>query len=296
MRQLAPEFAAHVASGATTLATCWKLRRADGVVLGFTDHDEALSFDGTEYRPAHGLDGAERPARLGPAVDTSEVMGVLHAEAITEADILLGRYDGATVEIFRVNWRDPAERLALGRWTIGEITREDGLFRAELRSGLWALNQPRGRIISRLCDAELGDARCGVDLGSAAFRAEAVVIGIRDRHRLAVAGISEFAAGWFDLGIGNWTDGARAGLRDRVLASERTGASDVLAFAEPVGDWAVPGDQLVLTAGCDRRFATCRSRYGNGVNFRGFPHVPGSDYVLRYPRSGTKRDGTPVVP
>jgi uncharacterized phage protein (TIGR02218 family) len=289
-------FAAHIGSGATTLATCWKLTRTDGAVLGFTDHDAALSFDGTDYQPAHGLDGAERPARLGAAVDTSEVAGVLHSDAIAEADILMGRYDGAVVEIYRVNWRNVDERTRLGRWTIGEITREDGAFRAELRSRLAALNVPKGRIYARLCDAELGDARCGMDLSGAAWRAEAVVTAIGDRYRIEVEGISGFAAGWFDLGIAAWSSGVRFGLKDRVLATERPGTEDVLSFAVPVGEWAAIGDTLVLTAGCDRTFATCRARFGNGVNFRGFPHIPGSDYVLRYPRSGTKRDGAPVVP
>lgn len=296
MRTFDAGFAAHIGSGATTLSTCWKLTQADGAVLGFTDHDEVLSFDGTDYVPAHGLDGAERPARLGMAVDTSEIMGVLSSDAIAEADILMGHYDGAAVEIFRVNWRNVAERARLGRWSIGEITREDGAFRAELRSGLAALNVPKGRIYSRLCDAELGDARCGVDVGGAAYRAEAEVTAIRDRYRIEVEGITGFDAGWFDLGVAAWSSGARAGLRDRVLASERSGALDVLAFAMPVGDWVAAGDTLTLTAGCDRSFATCRTRFGNGVNFRGFPHIPGSDYVLRYPRTGTKRDGAPVVP
>jgi len=296
MKAFDARFATHIGSGATTLANSWKLTRADGVVLGFTDHDEALSFDGTDYQPAHGLDGAERPARLGMAVDTSEIMGVLTADAIAEADILMGRYDGAAVEIYRVNWRNVAERARLGRWTIGEIVREDGAFRAELRSGLAALNVPKGRIYSRLCDAELGDMRCGVDLSGAAYRAEAEVTAIRDRYRIEVSGISGFAAGWFDLGVAAWTSGARVGLKDRVLASERPGTEDILAFAVPVGDWVAPGDTLVLTAGCDRSFATCRTRFGNGVNFRGQPHIPGGDYVLRYPRTGTKRDGAPVVP
>ena len=55
------------------------------------------------------------------------------------------------------------------------------------------------------------------------------------------------------------------------------------------------GEALVLTAGCDRRFATCVSRFVNAANFRGFPHIPGSDFVLRYPRPGDVRDGRKLV-
>ena len=177
MRALEAGFAAHLASGATTLTTCWRIVRRDGLVLGFTDHDEPLSFGGDTYTPAHGLDGSEAPSKLGAQVDTSEVVGLIHSDAIDESDIVLGRYDGARVETWRVNWRNPDERMLVRTSTVGEIVREDGAFRAELRSGQAALNQAQGRLYQRLCDAELGDARCGVDLGSAAFRAD----GQRDR-------------------------------------------------------------------------------------------------------------------
>jgi len=171
MRTPGPAFTAHVASGATTLATCWRIARLDGLVLGFTDHDAALSFGGTDYVPAHGLDGGEAAHKLGPQTDTAEVVGVLHSDAIAEADILLGRYDGASVETWRVNWRDVSIRHLVRRATIGEIVRADGVFRAELRSAQQALNQPKGRIYQALCDASLGDARCGVDLDDPAYRA-----------------------------------------------------------------------------------------------------------------------------
>ena len=181
MRALDPAFSNHIDSGSTTLATCWRLTRQDGMVLGFTDHDVSLRFDETDFVPAHGFDGSETTAKLGPQVDTADVVGILHADAITEDDILLGRYDGASVETFRVNWRDPEMRDLVSRTTIGEITREDGRFRAELRSAQQALNVPQGRLYQSLCDATLGDARCGVDLTNPAFHGEASVAGIRDR-------------------------------------------------------------------------------------------------------------------
>jgi hypothetical protein len=216
MRALDTDLASHIASGATTLATCWKLTRADAVVLAFTDHDVAIAFDGTTYLPM--ADGSEQPARLGAQVDTGEIVGVLRADAITEADIGAGLYDGAAVETWRVNWRAVEQRMLLRRATIGEIVREDGRFRAELRSGQQALNRVRGRLYSPLCDAVLGDSRCRV-------------------------------------------------------------AAEHPQFAQ----------------GCDRRLATCRERFDNIANFRGFPHIPGNDFVLKYPRSGGRRDGGALV-
>ncbi|WDR02757.1 DUF2163 domain-containing protein [Devosia algicola] len=295
MRTLDAGYAAHIASGATTLAYCWRLTRADGTVLGFTDHDQILRFEDTDFVPAHGLDGSEVPAKLGAQVDTAEILGVLHADAITEIDIALGRYDGAGVETFRVNWRDVSQRDLLRHDTIGEIVREDGVFRAELRSGQQALNQIKGRVYQRLCNASLGDNQCGINLDVPAFRGYANVAAIEGRFRLALSGLNSFAPGWFNFGHAVWTTGQRSGLRDAVRAQQRLGGVEVLEFAAPVGDWASVGDALTLYAGCDRRFATCGQKFDNSVNFRGFPHIPGSDYVLRYPRQGDALDGRAVV-
>lgn len=289
MRTLDIGFRAHVESGATTLATCWRIARTDGVVLGFTEHDEALTFDGTTFEPM--LDGGEVTQKLGAQTDTSEVVGVLVSEAILEDDILLGRYDGAGVETWRVNWRDVSQRVLLRKASIGEITREDGAFRAELRSAQVALNAVRGRLYQALCDAQLGDARCGVDIEDSEFRAEAGVMSVRDRFRLAVSGVEAHAEGWFGFGTAAWDSGRRLGLRDRIVSHQREGDVDVFGFGVPVGDWVVPGDAFVATAGCDRRLATCRDKFDNVDSFRGFPHVPGSDFVLRYPRAGAELDG-----
>ncbi len=295
MRQIEAGLAAHLAGGETTLATCWKLVRSDGAVLGFTDHDAELNFGGTDFVPAHGLDGAEAPARLGGQVDTTEVLGVLHSEAIWEEDILGGRYDGATVETWRVNWQDVTQRLLLRTDTIGEIVREDGRFRAELRSTQQGLNATHGRIYQGPCDAVVGDRRCGVDLDDPAFRATAMVIGFDDPHRVRVAGLDGFEAGWFGFGLAVWAEGRRQGLSDAIVSHDRVGTEDVLAFGVRVADWVVAGDTLTVTAGCDRGWGTCRTKFGNGVNFRGFPHIPGNDYVLRHPRSGDALDGRAVV-
>ncbi|KKC39811.1 hypothetical protein WH87_06720 [Devosia epidermidihirudinis] len=295
MRALDVGLAAHIAQGETTLCHCWKITRGDGVVLGFTDHDRALSFGGTGFVPAYGLDGGEVPAKLGAQVKTSEVLGVLHAEAITEDDILLGRYDGAVVETWRVNWGDVSQRLLLRSDAIGEIVREDGVFRAELRSAQVGLNATHGRIYQGLCDASLGDARCKVNLANPAYQGFATVIATDDPFRLVVDGLSGFAPEWFAFGQALWTDGRRDGLRDGVMSHSRIGSADVLGFSARVGDWVVPGDTLTVTAGCDRRFATCKAKFANAVNFRGFPHIPGSDYVLRHPRNGDAMDGRAVV-
>jgi len=295
MRILQQGFSEHIASGATSLATCWRLIRSDGLVLGFTEHDAVLEFDGTSFVPAHGLDSSTATSKLGAQVDNSEITGFLHAEAVDENDILLGHYDGAEVETWWVNWRDTGMRQLLRRDTIGEITREDNVFRFELRSAQHALNVARGRIYQGLCGADLGDARCGINLEDPAYRTTTLVTGLRGRQSVATAVLTGFQSGWFDFGRATWTSGLRQGKADRLVAQVQYDGETVLSFNAPVSDWVGVGDTLTLYAGCDRRFATCRQKFGNSVNFRGFPHIPGNDFVLRYPRPGSDFNGRPLV-
>ncbi len=296
MKSVPDDLAAHLAQGETTTAHCWRIIRNDGVVLGFTDHDLPLPVEGTSCEPAFGLDGREVPVRLGAQVETGEILGVLDSAAIAEDDILLGRYDGARVETWLVNWAEPDQRLLLRVDHIGEIVREDGVFRAELRSPQQLLNVTRGRLYQGLCDAVVGDARCGVDLDLPGHKGTATVLGILDPFQVLVSGLAGFEEGSFAFGLGRWGSGRRDGLADAVLSHKRVPEGDVLGFAERVGDWIGIDDVLSVTVGCDRRFSTCKARFANSTNFRGFPHVPGSDYLLRHPRRGDALDGRAVVP
>jgi uncharacterized phage protein (TIGR02218 family) len=53
----------------------------------------------------------------------------------------------------------------------------------------------------------------------------------------------------------------------------------------------VAGDGFTVTAGCGKQFATCKAKFAIGANFRGFPQVPGTDFLLFHPKQGGKNDG-----
>lgn len=287
---------AHLAGETTTLCHCWRLTRADGAVFGFTDHDRALAVDGTDFLPETGLTASEARESLGLAVDTVDVEGALSSLVISEADLRAGLYDGATVETLLVNWAAPEQAMPLRRAVIGRVTQRDGRFVAELESEATRLDGPRGRIVARACDAELGDARCGVDLGQAGFHGAGSVAALRADNLLVVAGLEGFDADWFSNGLLTWTDGGQAGRGERVLEHRRDGAETLLAlWAERAAPPAV-GDGFTIVAGCDKRFATCREKFTNTLNFRGFPHLPGNDAGYGYVAEGGAFDGGPIVP
>ena len=281
----AEAFAAHLGQGVTTVARAWAVTRTDGVRLGFTDHDRDLAFDGVTFRAATGMSARAISAGTGLSVDNSEALGALRDDAIREADIAAGRYDGATVVSWLVNWRTVSERRLIFRGTIGEIRRANGAFHAELRGLAEALNRPMGRVFQTSCGAVLGDAACGVDLTQPAFMAEAEVIDISGAGLTLTA--SGHAAGWFAGGWLTVLTGAAAGLAG-AIRRDMQGDPRAIELWEPLRAALAPGDLVRLSAGCDKRIETCRDKFANLVNFRGFPDLPTDDWLTAVPAASVQ--------
>jgi uncharacterized phage protein (TIGR02218 family) len=283
MRTLPPGLSAHLAGGVTTLCHCWRLTRRDGQAFGFTDHDRDLAFAGLAFAARTGLEAAEASAESGFATGGGEIAGALVSAGITEADIAAGLYDDASVETWLVNWRSPEERLLLDVGSIGEIRRRDGAFVAELRGLMHRLDEERGRTYAATCQADLGDGRCRVDLGPLT----------RSAQVSRTDGFLELAVDALDLPDGActggriaFTSGANAGLIFDVKAHRKAGGGAAFDLWQRTPRTMTAGDGFTVTAGCDKRHATCRDRFDNAVNFRGFPHMPGNDFVIRMPRQG----------
>lgn len=272
----------HLAGGITTVCHAWAVTRRDGVVMGFTDHDRDLSFDGVVFRAGTGLTARALQQVAGLAVDNAEAAGALSDAGIREEDIRAGRFDGAEVRLWLVDWTDVARREMRFRGTLGEVVQEGGAFRAELRGLTEALNRPMGRVIQSGCDAVLGDARCGVALADPAWSVETVLQEVRE-ERILVVPAPGFEAGWFVRGVARFLDGPAAGIAGTVKAERvEAGLLCVELWQEP-GVAPAAGDRVLLQAGCDRRVGTCRGKFGNLANFRGFPHVPSEDWITSNP-------------
>jgi len=212
MRPIPEEMAARIESGAATLCHVWLLTRLDGVMLGFTDHDRDLTVAGTPCQAGSGWIGGVSESRL-EGVGGLSAGGGLDDDGITPEDLDAGLYDRARVELWRVDWARPDLKLLLWRGGVARVRREGAGFTADIEGPLAALDRVVGRTFGRDCEAELGDARCGVDRS------------------------------------------------------------------------AYPG----LT--CDRRWSTCVGRFNNGVRFRGFPDIPGDDFLTAIPGAGGRNDG-----
>lgn len=294
MVALSAEFSAHLEGAVTTVCHCWRLTRTDGVVMGFTDHDLKFFCDGTEFRPDTGLAGTEARRSMGLAADAMDVEGILSSLDIDEPDIVAGIYDGAVVETLLVNWQDAGQFARLGRSIIGQITRQDGRFIAELESQERSLDQTNGRTLRRSCDAELGDERCGIDLETPLHKGHGVVELVRE-NSLLVSGLEVFRTGWFFNGVLTWVSGEGTGRQERVSGHRKEGGLVRLDLWRQGETLALAGNAFTIRLGCDKQFSTCKAKFGNSAHFRGFPHLPGDDAAYTYVSEGQVFDGGPLV-
>lgn len=274
MQTVSEALANHLTQEVTTLATCWRITRADGMVLGFTDHDEDIILGEEMFRARSGITPSAISSQLGLAVDNLELEGMLQEDGITERDVLGGAYDHAAVDIFLVNYLAPHEgRLALKSGWLGEIRLSGTSFTAEIRGVSSLLQQTIGQVYTSHCRARLGDTRCGVDLE--ALTVTGSITAVEAMHAFHDSGRSETNS-YFAYGLVRFTSGANAGLTMEVRAFSAGRFSLFL----PMPRALAVGDSYLATAGCDKAFDTCCSRFGNALNFRGEPHVPGTDKLL----------------
>jgi uncharacterized phage protein (TIGR02218 family) len=296
MRTVPVALESHLKRAVTNHCFCWTLERKDGVRLGFTDHDMPLTLDGVIHDPQTGFNASVAEAELGMQTGSMDLDGALRSDRISQDDIRAGKYDGADVKAWLVNWREPEDRMLLRVSRIGRIETQDGAFKVELQSMAEAMDRRRGRLVRRACDAELGDARCGKSVSSAAYTSNGTVVSAQAQGDFFASGLSAYAPRWFEYGTLEWLTGNNSGQVAQVAVHEVSGPQARLALLEVLPFPVAGGDTFKVTAGCDKSFATCKAKFANPLNFRGFPHLPGNDAVYTYASGDGIFDGAPLVP
>ncbi|HEY0625481.1 MAG TPA: DUF2163 domain-containing protein [Allosphingosinicella sp.] len=261
----------------TTTAFCWRLERRDGVTIGFTTHDRALTIGGLVYRAAPGMLPSSISQTDGFDAASLDVEGASTSAAISGRDLMAGRWDGAAVTIFLVDWEDPdGAQVPLARGELGDVSMRGNGFSAELRGPTAALDRPVVEQTSPECRARLGDKRCRVDMGPRVRVTRIAAVVAEEVVDVAEAAVGENVYAYGRL---RWLSGANSGLESGVMAS----GGLRLTLREPPPFTPSAGDLVEIGEGCDKRVSTCAGRFGNVLNFRGEPHLPGMDLLTRYP-------------
>jgi uncharacterized phage protein (TIGR02218 family) len=272
---------AHLALEVTALCTCWQITRRDGISFYFTDHDADLSISGHTYVSAIGYDRTALSADAALGIDNLEVTGLFDSDTLTNDDMRGGRFDFAEIHIFQVNWNDLSQGIMrLRRGYLGELSAmPSGVFHGELRGLVQRLVAKVGDVYTSECRADLGDAKCQVDLTS--FTVAATVLTVGDSRQFSLTYTEPRAVdNWFTGGVLTWLSGANTGRSMEIKYALGTGA---IALFLPMHGAVVPGDTCRLYPGCDKRLATCRDKFSNIVNRQAEDYIPGLDAILKTP-------------
>lgn len=282
----------HLQAGVASVCRAWSVTRKDGVQFGFTDHDCDLSFDGYTFKADSGLSAKALQQATGLSVDNTEAMGALSDASIREEDIAAGRFDGAEVTAWLVNWADVEARRVMFRGSIGEMRRGGGAFHAELRGLTEALGRPIGRGYQKPCSAVLGDRNCQFDLDTPGYFAEVPVLATAENRVFEFEGLAGFDPDWFQRGRLEIISGAAAGLTGAIKRDRfSSGVPRRVEIWEPLRAMVAAGDVIRLVAGCDKRMESCRVKFSNLLNFQGFPDIPEDDWVTVHPTLAKKQNG-----
>ncbi len=292
MKTIPAALQAHLDTGATTMAFCWRLTRKDGTVMGFTDHDENLVLLGTTFSASSGFTSSQVQQSLGLNVDNLNVEGAISSVNINESDLAAGKFDDADIELFWVNWSNVAQYILISKGSLGEVKRHGIAFNAELRGQTHRLNQRTGQIYQRTCSAVLGDAKCTVNLALAAYVGTGTIDAVSQTRLITATGIQTFANDWFTKGVVTFTSGLNIGLKQEVKTHNKLTSNSSLELWQAMPFAVAIGDTFSITAGCKHDITTCSSKFSNQQNYRGFAYIPTNDILYRSAsQGGTNQDG-----
>ncbi|QWC56925.1 DUF2163 domain-containing protein [Erythrobacter sp. 3-20A1M] len=251
----------------------WQVFRRDGIAHGFCAHDRDLWFDGLTHRAAPGIAPSAIRLVAGLEGDSAGVSGALSHDGIAEDDLTAGRFDAARVIVGAVDC-ETLERIALFTGTIGEVAHSGNGFEAQLLPETAALDRDTVPRTSPTCRAAFCGPGC--NLPPSAHESEVVLLALAPDT--GIARFEGMDAALHRFGSLRWLDGPARGLRASVVAAD----GDALTI-DPIPAGQPPGSRAILREGCDHTLATCRTRFGNGANFRGEAHLPGNDLLTRRP-------------
>ena len=257
---------------------CWEIIRQDGSRLGLTDHNKDIVIDGVRYHANAGMKLSRIEKRSVFHEQGLDVEGVLNHPLLKAEDLEAGLYDTARFRVWLVNWQDPSNRLHMLSGSLGDVSHDGTIFRVAVKSHAAALNSEVGDIYQRQCPAQLGDARCHVDLTQSRYSYSCEVIGVMSETVTVDA--LDYGEGWFANGVLEW-NGVSLAIRD----DRRSGHNRHLILWDAAPKGLLSGDAVTIKAGCNHSPQMCKSKFSNFINFQGFPYMPERDILIHIDRN-----------
>jgi len=248
--------------------------------IGFTSLDRSITVGGVECLPNASVSPSSVKKTAAIESNNLDIKGLIDSEHLSDLDLRAGKFSGAKVKVFIVNFLTGAivKTLTVGRW--GQVRKTDQTWEITVRTNAEILQQSVFQSLSRSCrwTKRLEDSRCGVNIAN--FTTDGTVTLANDdgvnRFRISATGFPGFGD---NVSIYNWTNGSgyvqyltgnNAGYKLPInfIYDPGGGAVGVQLLKSP--PYAIEvGDTLKLIPGCDGSMIMCRYRFNNQANFGG---------------------------
>ena len=258
-----------------------RIVRADNTAFGYTDHD--MPIDGylfgdpynTVFKPAPGLKRINLTATTDDRVSNQEfASGWVDAP---EEDLLAGLFDNAEVETMICSWKNPEYgSFTVDKGKLGVIQWTADGFRGDVQSHMRNLTRNinftytagcRHKLFSQFSNNTIG--ACTLNQSSYKFAGS---VGGVDIVNLKFTSSLAKADGYFTSGTISWSTGDNLGVQSPIKYYTTSG-TPTFELMLPTPYPIQVGDNFEASAGCDKTFATCKSKFNNVINFGGFPHM-----------------------
>lgn len=280
MKTISLGLSTHLDGEVTTIASCWRIVRTDGIEFFFTDHDQDIIFEGNTYEAESSYGRTAIESKGDFSVANLDVAGILDSDKISDQELRAGLFNRADVYIFIVNWQNTAQgALRVRRGWFGEVTLlNDGTFTTEIRGLAQALTYNFIEIYASECRADFCDQRCKLNIED--YEVPGIVDVVFDRSSFTLT--PEFVPPTQSLvpGTVRFTSGENAGRVLEIIAYNET--TRKVELFENISYPILIGTTVVVAPGCDGLLDTCKD-YGNVINRRAEDYVPGNDEMLSYP-------------
>ena len=275
--------------------------------IGFTSNTRDMTLPGhgaLVFKSAVGI----APSAIEQALEnptTFEVQGLYQSGLFEQDDVVRGKWDFATVEIFAACWDNTnLGELVLFKGNMGEFKDYQLYFTAEGRGLISRLSSDAGEVTTRYCRVKVfRDSQCGHTASTVTIDGDTydiqytslLAVGTTVSTRQTIYVPETYWTGqltpklvppngYFNNGTITSTSGANEGLSREILKSSTNNIDVKFALKRPFPFAVAVSDEFTVTAGCNRTVEDCR-KYGNIINFRGEPYIPGLENANRVPTS-----------
>ncbi len=262
----------------TSLARCWKILRSDGQSFCFTDHNEDIMFDNDTYSSVSPLNMSSLEKNIGLDTDNVEISGTFHHESIVETDIENGLFDQAKIVVFEFDWVLKTKNRVLFQGLFSSYSYGDDRFSVEAQSAFGKLGHVFGRGFHLTCDADLGDENCGIDINLPSYKFTPNIIKFLE-NGIEISSIVGIAEGRFQNGTAELIANERVISKLSIKSDVLTEETRQITFWNNLNSNQTAADNINLYIGCDKSIDCCCQKFGNAINFRGFPNIPNDDWI-----------------